>query len=1421
MINDKVDRAALPPPTEADYASAGAGAARDDCERVIAQIFSDVLDTTVTTRESDFFRLGGDSLLAMRAVIRCQERLNVDLSMSSIFDNPTVAALADVVRRERNLDRAAKRVADVPRGSAIPLSPQQYALWLDLKIRPEGNAYNEALALRVKGRLEPARLVHALVQLAQAHEVLRARLIEVDGEPRLVFDRAASAVEFEFSKADVTDETGRKLTEAVHRPFNLHEGPLWRAVLHDEPDGGSVLLLVVHHLILDAASEKILLGDLIARYSDPDTPRASRAYDFADLAAHERLCLASESETLERFWAKNLAGAELTLDLPPPCVPCSPEADDGACISQREIGPAIARRVRDLAASWGSTPFHLYLTAYLALLRKYAASDNLVVGLPVSLRDTPAAEGIVGYLLSPAALRVQLAGDRSFRETVEDVARRWQEVRAHARLPMHLALHAARGAQRTGLGSPVQTFFSLVRDPSDSLLISGCALQQIHLPPARAKFNLFLLVTERQDDASLVLEYRRGTFDPAMGDRLLRHLEVLLLAATENPESPLAKLPLADQTELAQLREWGTHSIAYLRDRTVADIFEEVARKQKGRTALVAGGERISYEALDLRANAVAEVLRRAGVSKGDRVPLLLRRGIQFIACALGVMKCGAAYVPLDPSDPPERLRRMLEGLDARIGLGRAGLSICNRAISWLDAALADEMSPIAAQPRQVGAENPAYVMFTSGSTGRPKGVEVPHRAIVRLVFGQDFARMGPAETWLHMAPTSFDASTLEIWAPLLHGGHCVILEEEIPNPRLLDEVIRRESVTSAWITSSLFNVIVDEAPACLSGLTQILIGGEALSPSHVRRAFDHLPGVRLVNGYGPTENTTFTCCHVIRREDVDPRRTIPIGRPIANTTVHVLDSDGHHAPVGVPGELVAGGDGVALGYVGQPEKTEQSFLPDTFSEQPGARLYRTGDRARWRPDGVLEFLGRFDNQVKIRGHRVEPDEVAACLAEHESVRQSVVISQLAAAKTAQLVACVVPKSKDYSARELRKLLIRHTTERLPPYMVPTTVLLFHELPLKPNGKLDLAALEDAKHDSTPAGGDAQLSSVESRILRIMRDVLRYGDLGPDDDFFEMGGDSLLAITLMLRLDSEFGREFPVHVINETFTTRRLAAMLESASVLRATYPAGVTVVKAGTTDRPLFCLPGLEGTAFQFRVLAAKLHTSRAILAIELHNLQLGPSVLRSIEGTAQAVVGHIREVQPVGPYAILGYSFGATLAVEVARQLTANDETVELVIVLDGYAPGTLYRPKGLTKVAMHLRIIARLKLHEYYAYLYPRIQQRLFPRSQNPLGTDAAAQLPESEIKGRSAEVSEYSIRAFHAHRPEVFSGRIVFVRATDIRDGRWSADPSCGWSSICKGGVDIIPMRCQHLDLLKEPHVTDLAGHINELLNAIDT
>ena len=576
-------------------------------------------------------------------------------------------------------------------------------------------------------------------------------------------------------------------------------------------------------------------------------------------------------------------------------------------------------------------------------------------------------------------------------------------------------------------------------------------------------------------------------------------------------------------------------------------LFAEIARARPSDIAVVCGGERVTYHRLARRAAAVAIALRDAGVGPGDRVVLQLGRGPRFIASALGALQCGAAYVPIDPSEPAVRRQRMLEPIRPRLGLREMAGPGDEVVPAWLDASVADRESdadPDSMAQSAIKGDTAAYVMFTSGSRGVPKGVAVPHRAIARLVRGQSFARMGPDERWLQMAPVTFDAATLEIWAPLLNGGRCIVLDDLVPSPAVLDATIRREGVTSAWITSSLFNVLVDEAPACLSGLRQLLIGGEALSPAHVRRALAALPHIRLVNGYGPTENTTFTCCHDITPADVEAGRTVPIGRPIAHTTVRVLDADGQPAPVGVPGELVTGGAGVALGYVGAPGLAEARFEADADARHNGALRYRTGDRVRWRPEGVLEFLGRFDDQVKILGHRIEPGEVGACLAEHPAVRHAVVVPQRAPDDRLRLVAYVVPRI-DASNGKLAEDLAVHVAERLPPYLRPSAFVTIPELPLTANGKLDRTALPAPWIDV--AGGELRAGDeLEQAVGEIFSDVLSMPVTARDANFFRLGGDSLQALCVTVQCHERLGVDVPADALFDQPTVAAFAQHIRS-----------------------------------------------------------------------------------------------------------------------------------------------------------------------------------------------------------------------------------------------------------------------------------
>jgi thioesterase domain-containing protein len=677
---------------------------------------------------------------------------------------------------------------------------------------------------------------------------------------------------------------------------------------------------------------------------------------------------------------------------------------------------------------------------------------------------------------------------------------------------------------------------------------------------------------------------------------------------------------------------------------------------------------------------------------------------------------------------------------------------------------------------------------------------------------------MGPQETWLHMAPTSFDASTLEIWAALLHGGRCVVLEESVPTPAQIAAAIRGQGVSSAWFTAALFNALVDEAPETLAGLAQVLVGGEALSPAHMQRAQARYPGVRFVNGYGPTENTTFTCCHVIEPADLESGRAIPIGRPIANTSVQVLDRDGQLVPTGVPGELVAGGDGVALGYTGKPDANALKFLADTSSGRPGARLYRTGDRVRWRPDGRLEFLGRFDEQLKIRGQRIEPGEIAACLAEHAGVRRAAVVARASSAGAPQLVAYVVAQGAQRAA-DLPRLLQQHAAERLPAYMLPAAVVLVPDLPLKPNGKLDLEALEQAPAagaPAAPAAPAAPLTPAETRLLAIWREALKQPVLGVDDDFFAAGGDSLLAVRMLARAERELGSAIPVRSLVEGRSVRRIAAQLASAP--GSQLPPGVVRVREGDPRRALFCLPGLGGVALQFERLAGHLRTQRAVYAVELHDIDVGPEVLESLVRTGVAVAERLRAVQPRGPYSILGYSYGGNVAVEVARELIRQGQQVELVAVLDSYAPGSLRAATGLGKILRHVRVLRRLGPRGFYGYLAPRVLRRLGLKGPEE---EPARPTPTTEFERRLQETETRGMRAFREYHPVPFEGRILLVHATDLGDWMETADPSgtCGWGAICTGGVDLIHIGCKHLDLFRGENIAVLAQRLDEVLESV--
>jgi amino acid adenylation domain-containing protein len=812
--------------------------------------------------------------------------------------------------------------------------------------------------------------------------------------------------------------------------------------------------------------------------------------------------------------------------------------------------PRWLARLQRLAAAERATPYAAVLAGLVTLFARYAGRDDVVVGVPVTTRDRPELEAVAGPLMDALPLRVDVARAASFRDLLGQVRRGLADVYAHRGVPLERLVEALR-PDRALDHTPVFQVMVGWRDAEmgvESLGLPGLAVSPIPFDGGTSKFDLTVLLGGAGELACEV-QYATDLFEAGTVERMLDHLHTLLDAAVARPDGPAARLPLVSPAERARLLRAGSQTAApYPRDASIPALFEARCREAPDAEALVLDDVRLTYRELAGRTAPLAGRLRRLGVGPDLVVGVCLERSVEMVVGLLAILQAGGAYLPLDPTDPPDRLRFLMADAGATLALTRRAHR------SRLGAAAAVACVDAEDDPAPVGAGGPrddtgagqgdrlAYVMYTSGSTGRPKGVEVRHRAVVRLLFGVDYVRLGRGERILQAAPLGFDASTFEIWGALLHGGTLVLYPECLPTAAGLGRAVERDGVTTLFLTTALFNHVVDELPPGLSRLRQLLFGGEAASVAHVARAAAALPDTRIVNCYGPTEATTFTTCHPVDRGPAAGDGTVPIGRPIGNTRVYLLDADGEPAPVGVPGEIYIGGDGLAAGYRGYPGLTAERFLPDPFGPEAGGRLYRTGDLARWRPDGAIEFIGRLDEQVKLRGHRVEPAEVEAALTAHPDVASAAVAVRQAGPEDLRLVAYVVPRpGAAPTAAELRA----HAAASLPRHMVPSAFVSLPALPRTASGKLDRAALAPPGSEiARPGAGEPPRTPAEEVVAGIWADVLRVDAVGRREDFFALGGHSLLAIQVVARLRQAFGHDVPATLLFEAPTVAELTARL-------------------------------------------------------------------------------------------------------------------------------------------------------------------------------------------------------------------------------------------------------------------------------------
>ncbi|HEX8695142.1 MAG TPA: non-ribosomal peptide synthase/polyketide synthase, partial [Longimicrobium sp.] len=1128
--NGKVDRRALPVP---EYGSAEDRyvAPRTPLEEVLAGIWAEVLRLERVGVGENFFELGGHSLLATRVVSRIRAVFGVELPLRALFEGPTTAEMAARVEEMRRADLPVlPPVVPVERTGALPLSFAQERLWFIDRLEPGSAVYNIPMAWRLGGALDGAALERSLSEIVRRHESLRTVFTEVDGSPVQVvapFGGFALPVEdlSEWREADREAEVRRRAGEEAGRPFDLSAGPLFRAALLRLGAEDHVLLLSMHHVVSDGWSLGVFFRELSSLYAayreGRESPLPELAVQYADYAVWQREQL--EGEVLDRqlsYWKEQLSGAPELLELPTDRSRPTVRTYQGATVPV-SFSPELLERLQALGRSEGATLYMTLLSAFQVLLSKYGGGEDIVVGSPVAGRTRREVEELIGFFVNTLVLRTDLSGDPSFRETLRRVRDVTLGAYENQEVPFERLVEELK-PERSLSHSPVfQVMFTLQNAggggggaPLPGLTVGGVGAQL-----ESAKFDLSLTLGATAHGLRGGLNYSTDLFEPGTIERMVGHLERVLEQVASDADVRLSQLELLDEAERALvLEEWNRTAAEFPADRCIHELFEAQAARTPGAVAVAFEGDSLAYRDLNEAANRLAHHLIRRGVGPEVRVGICLERSLEMVIAIVAVLKAGGAYVPLDPGYPPERLAYMLEDSGVAVLLIQERLRGILPASTVPTLAVDAAWDLVARESAEnlapaVTPSNVAYVIYTSGSTGRPKGVMNQHRGVVnRLWWMQAEYGIGAGDVVLQKTPFSFDVSVWEFFWPLQQGATLVMARPDgHRDPLYLQEVIERRGVTTLHFVPSMLQPFVEavEAGRCGS-LRRVICSGEALPPALVRRFYDRFAGpVVLTNLYGPTEAAVDVSCWACAREDAAD--VVPIGRPVWNTRLYVLDAALKPVPVGVPGELYIGGVQVARGYLGRSAMTAERFVPDPFSAQGGARLYRTGDRARWRADGAIEYLGRLDFQVKVRGFRIELGEIEGVLRRSEGVVDCVVMARADAGEQ-RLVAYVVG---GVDAGVLRE----HLRRELPDYMVPAVYVVLERLPLTANGKLDRKALPAPEGDANARRSyEAPRGEVEAALAEIWAEVLGVGQVGRWDHFFELGGHSLLAIKLIERM---------------------------------------------------------------------------------------------------------------------------------------------------------------------------------------------------------------------------------------------------------------------------------------------------------------
>ncbi len=1334
-------------------------------------------------------------------------------------NNPKKSSVLDQWRKRKKAAVANHKITPRPAEAKVAPTSGQQRLWLLQKLYPNNPFYQYGHLYKIKGKLDIELLTKSFQKLIDRHEILRTNFLETTEGVELAihpsFDFTLEEIELSndenLNKKLVAQQAAKTFSSKI---FDLTKDQLLRVGLIKISAEENWMVLSIHHIIGDRSSLLILQNELFSFYqkeieksTEVETNLPIQYTDYAFWKNNQPI-----KEQHLNYWLHQLSDDLPLLELPFDKTRPKHTTFHGAVISKK-LSVELSTKIQALAKQQETTQYVVLLAAFKILLFRYSRQRDILVGSPFSNRDNLELENLIGFFNETLVLRSQIKPNTSVIDFIQQVKATTMQALENKNVPFDELVRKLK-PERYGSANPIfQTMFVYNNSNTSNHLDIGLEIEEETIDLNVSKFDLTLFATDHGNELEISLEYALSLFEKETAERMLSHLEVILNAATNNPQQNISTLEILAQEEKKKiLFDWNDTSIPLPQFETIHHFIEKIATTFPNRKAVVCQGKSITYAELNTQADKIANVLLRNEIKPSSPVGLYTNRSLEMIIGMLGILKSGAAYLPLDPEYPKERIDFILK--DANVDFVFCQKELKNQLsetatkIFILEEIIEKDLSaPSIKSTAQ--AEDLAYIIYTSGSTGQPKGVPISHRNLIHSTSARfDFFEHQP-DAFLLLSSFSFDSSVAGIFWTLCSGGTLVLPPRRIEqNIQSLAQTIQDNKITHTLLLPSLYNLLLEyTSTQDLLSLKTVMVAGEACPANLILKHYQKIPNVALVNEYGPTEGTVWSTAHPIVPED--SFGSVPIGRPIPNMENYILDEHLQPVPVGAIGELYIGGKGIAKGYWQRPELTKARFLPHPFKQTKNATIYKTGDLAKFRKNGLIDFLGRADHQVKIRGHRIEPDEIKAVLEKMESIKEAIVTVQ-----TNQMHQRLVAYLTMNFPQEITVLRAELKTV-FPDYMIPAAFVQLADFPKLPNGKIDLKNLPapDKKDLADKDKFIAPETDLEKQLASIWESVLKISPIGIHDNFFEIGGDSIQSIQVIAKAQKA-GIEFAPNQLFEHQTIGELAKFLNKKNTPeeeeQGNWSSLVALNKQGSKP-PLFCIHSGGAHVFFYQPLAQHLSPEQPLYALQPMGLDGKETLHSSIEEMAQYYIQEMKKVQPAGPYHLLGTCFSNAVGLEMAKQLEANGDVVALLIIVDSgpqYLLGATAR--GEKKTASRF---AKMIKEKDWKGIQKKFRNRFIRAKQKAL-----APLENEQERNLRLTIQNLN-QLYHYYSWTPFEGEITFIRSTEFAQRKDKNIHIEQWKKLANGGLDIHVVEGHHTTLFAEPEVKGLAVKIKECLESI--